>query len=266
MSHRFGAVIYLGLTFTWSWFFWLLSPVLFHGSDPSASPLFLLGGAGPLIMALLLTSREAPVIRSDFLQRLIDPRRIQGRWWIVVLLLHPLLILAACVLAGAISGSSLQGSSALEHLRAEPLTPFVGGLLTLLFFTFWFGPLPEEVGWRGFVQERITGKAGIHVGSALLGCAWALWHLPLFFIPGTFQHELGIGHARFWVFMLSMVPLSVIMGWVWLHTRRSTLGAALVHFSGNFASVVVVKTFEAALVELLLLTATALFVISGSRR
>lgn len=136
----------------------------------------------------------------------------------------------------------------------------------LRFFTFWFGPLPEEIGWRGFAQERISGKVGLHAGSVLLGCVWALWHLPLFFVPGTFQYELGIGHARFWVFMLSMVPLSVIMGWAWIHTRRSTLGAALIHFSGNFASVLVVKSFEAALIELLLLSMVAVVVVVVSRR
>lgn len=80
MSHRFGAGIFLVLTFAWSSLFWLMSPRLFPGSDPIASPVFLLGGAGPLIMALLLTLREAPAIRSDFFQRLIDLRRISGRW------------------------------------------------------------------------------------------------------------------------------------------------------------------------------------------
>jgi len=217
-------------------------------------------------MALLLTLREAPAIRSDFFQRLIDPRRISGRWWLVVLLRHPLLILLACSLAAVISDNPLQASSSLRTLQAEPLTVLVSGLLTLALFTFWFGPLPEEIGWRGFVQERISGKLGIHAGSILLGCIWALWHLPLFFVPGTFQHELGLGHARFWVFMLSMLPLSVIMGWAWIHTRRSTLGAALIHCSGNLASVLVVKSFEAALIELLLLSMAAGVVMVARRR
>lgn len=69
--------------------------------------------------------------------------------------------------------------------------------------------------------------------SLLLGTIWALWHLPLFYFPGTFQHDVGIGTARFWLFLAYHPPLSVLMTWLYNNTQRSTLSAVLFHFSGN---------------------------------
>jgi membrane protease YdiL (CAAX protease family) len=100
----------------------------------------------------------------------------------------------------------------------------------------------------------------------VLGTVWAAWHLPLFVVPGTFQHTLGTGNARFWIFMASMVPLSVLITWVYNHSRRSTLSAALVHFTGNLCGAVVVKSTRLAAIELALLCARAVLVVLLGRR
>lgn len=69
--------------------------------------------------------------------------------------------------------------------------------LGLVFFTFWFGPLPEELGWRGFALDRLQRRTTALRASLILGTLWALWHLPLFYMPGTYQAGLGAGTARF---------------------------------------------------------------------
>jgi uncharacterized protein len=67
-----------------------------------------------------------------------------------------------------------------------------------------------------------------------LGTAWALWHLPLFFIQGTWQaQQVVFGTQRFWIFMLSIVLEAVLYTWIYNNTNRSTLSAILFHFVGN---------------------------------
>jgi membrane protease YdiL (CAAX protease family) len=130
------------------------------------------------------------------------------------------------------------------------------GLLSFVFFLFWFGPLPEEIGWRGFALDRLRLRMAPLPASLAVGCVWSLWHVPLFFVPGTFQADLGPGSVRSW----SMVPASVVMGWIWENTRRSTLSAALFHFSGNLCGALFAKSDRVAAFELVLLAALAVLV------
>jgi membrane protease YdiL (CAAX protease family) len=213
----------------------------------------LLGGAGPFLAAIVLTHfRENAAVRRAFWVRIIDPRRIQGAWWVASLLLHPAIVLLAFAadvwLGGSVPALPAQANSA-------------GSLLSLAFFVFWFGPLPEEIGWRGFALDRLQARMGPISASLLLGAAWALWHVPLFFVPDTFQAGLGLGSTRALIFLSTMVPLSVLMGWVYNNTSRSTLSAALVHFSGNVCGALFPKTSRVAALELGFLCLAAVVVV-----
>jgi membrane protease YdiL (CAAX protease family) len=101
---------------------------------------------------------------------------------------------------------------------------------------------------------------GAVAASLLLGGVWAVWHVPLFFVPNTFQAELGLGSVRSLVFLSSMVPASVLMGWVYENTSRSTLSAALFHFSGNLCGALFSKSSRVAALELALLCVASLVV------
>ena len=53
-----------------------------------------------------------------------------------------------------------------------------------------FGGL-EEIGWRGVLQPNLD-KAGQPVRTGtIVGIIWTIWHLPLFFILGTYQNVQG---------------------------------------------------------------------------
>lgn len=210
---------------------------------------------GPLIAALVLTyTREDRATRRDFWVRAYDIRRIRWPWSAVTLLVHPVIILSAFGL-----GAALGDPPPLLNPRADSLT----SLLTLAFFVFWFGPLPEELGWRGFALDRLQIRQNALVASLILGSVWALWHVPLFFIPGTFQYELGFESSRAWIFLLSNVPLSVLITWVFNNTARSTLSAVLIHYTGNLTGALLPKSNLVAGLELVLLTVAAAIVVAG---
>ena len=144
----------------------------------------------------------------------------------------------------------------------------VSAALGLVFFVFWFGPLPEEIGWRGFSLDRLQARRTALQASLVLGAIWALWHVPLFLIPGTFQAGLRLGSPRSWIFLASLVPLSILITWVYNNTERSTLSAVLVHFSGNLSGALLSKTDRVAALELVFLSLAAALVafVWGTRR
>jgi membrane protease YdiL (CAAX protease family) len=87
----------------------------------------------------------------------------------------------------------------------------------------------EEIGWRGYALPRLGAKFGYGTGSAILGVLWALWHLPVFFmLPGN-----GNYGQSFPLFFVGVVPLSIAMGWLFVHTKGSVLLAMLMHAAVN---------------------------------
>lgn len=243
------------LALGWSWLFWGAAIRRDAGGSPMDSPLFLIGGAGPPLAAVALTQlRETAAVRRDFWVRVFDPRRLRGPWWAAALLLHPALVGLAFAVDVALGGALP---------TPEPEARSLPALLGLLFFVFWFGPLPEELGWRGFALDRLQARMGALAASLVLGSVWALWHVPLFLVPGTYQAGLEPGSLRSGVFFLSMIPLSVLITWVYNNTRRSTLSAVLIHYSGNLSGMLFVKPDRVALLECAFLVLAAAGVAIG---
>lgn len=234
---------YFIFVFVWSILFWLLA-TLFGGVDQfPGSILFYTGGAGPLVAALVISHFfESKDVQRDFWSRTFNAKRIPWRWIFPALLFHPAIILTASLIENLLGGEVLFNFS----LVSTPIS-----LLTLVLSVFLLGPLPEEMGWRGVGYDRLHMKMTPLTASLLLGTFWAAWHVPLFFIKDTFHFNLGLGSFRFWVFLLSNIPLTVIITWIYNHTDRSILVAAVVHFSGNILGALLPKSDRLAFLELL---------------
>ena len=252
-----SAWTYFLITYGISWGCWI--PAAMSGDGLSSGPillLFYLGAAGPLLSGVSLTYLRGGVkLQRDYWQRVIDFKRI-GRWWyaIIFLTMPALTVLSMYLttLSGANAISSFQRAA---DFLARPLTtlPFAVGILA-------FGPTTEELGWRGYAQDRLQQRYNPLVSSLVVGLGWGLWHLPLYFIPGTFQYELSAGSTLFWLFTLSTLPQSVLMGWIFNANRRSTLSAILFHFSINFSGEFFAPSQNARTYQLVLSTAMAVIV------
>ena len=64
--------------------------------------------------------------------------------------------------------------------------------------------------------------------SLVVGAVWGLWHLPLFFIPGSAQAQMPM-----LLFMTSAVALSVVMARMTVNVRFSILPALIFHWAIN---------------------------------
>jgi membrane protease YdiL (CAAX protease family) len=88
------------------------------------------------------------------------------------------------------------------------------------------GPLSEEIGWRGYLQDQFKSKNSLKV-SFFIGVVWALWHLPLFLIPGTTQQ---INHVNFFTFLILLVLQSYIMTYFYNRYQGSLFISIFIHY------------------------------------
>jgi membrane protease YdiL (CAAX protease family) len=106
--------------------------------------------------------------------------------------------------------------------------------LASLGWVFLLGPLLEEPGWRGYALDRLQTLGSAFTASVILGLLWAAWHLPQFFIPGSYHHTLGFWTLAFWLFVLTAISISVLITWIYRYNERSVFAAILLHASVNF--------------------------------
>ena len=223
---------FFALTIGWSWLFWI--PAVLSGQNITVFPtvlLLVLGGLSPALAALILTYlTQGPEGRHDYWRRVIAIKRIRIGWYGVIFLLSPLYSAMALLTGIFIEGKVPLLETATSYLRS-PLT-----ILPFATFTLLYGPVPEELGWRGYALDRLQRKWGALTSSIVLGVFWSLWHLPMFFMKGSLMSEVfPLGSVRFWIaFGPGILAESVIMTWIYNNTQRSTLSAILFHFMMNF--------------------------------
>jgi membrane protease YdiL (CAAX protease family) len=221
---------FLAFSHGWTWLFWGI--VVGQGMDvwqtPWAMALFALGGLGLPVGGVVMTGRVAGHAGlRDLGRRLIDPTRIGGWWWVVILLLLPTIKLTAGGLAVLFGVTDVPVQ--LEDAREFVAHP--GELLLYLGFVLLLGPLPEEIGWRGYLLDRLQCRFSALGASLLVGVAWFAWHGPLFFMVGYYARAGGAPDPL--QFGSAILLGAVFYTWIYNHTNRSILAAILFHFSGN---------------------------------
>lgn len=224
--------LFFAAAFCWSWTSWILAAVLGANVETTLGlALLRLGLLGPMLAGIAFTYlSEGKAGHREYWLRVVDPRRISLRWCAVIVLLVPALMTIAALLAIA-SGDDQVPTEIGKRATALVEAPSI--LAVFLVATLINGPLPEELGWRGYALDRLQHRWNALTSSLILGGIWALWHLPLFFIRGMRHYVEGVGSPWFWLFMAGIVPSAVVFTWIFNNTRRSTLGAIAFHFTAN---------------------------------
>jgi uncharacterized protein len=184
---------------------------------------------GPSLAALVLTAATAGKPGLKRLLRRLVLWRVPVGWYLFVLLGIPAIyVLGILLVPGALA--SFTPPSSVGWL----VYPGVAGFLAVLVLA---GPLFEEPGWRGFALPRMQTRWGPVVGSVILGVLWAVWHFTEYLASPDFAaiNGGGLTPRGVAVFVLFGTSFSVIMTWVFNHTRGSVLLAILLHTALNWS-------------------------------
>ena len=147
--------------------------------------------------------------------------RVGWPWYISVLVVPPLLILAGVLL--------VLGGPATPPAVGPGLIASYAGYFVLVFFAV---GLPEELGWRGFALPRLQARFGPLGGTLILGALWAGWHLPFFLTPdhGGGPHvDLAAVATNFAIFAGMVVLMAIPFTFVYNRTGGSVFMSALLH-------------------------------------
>ena len=226
------AIIFLGLTLILSWFvFWgplafFKIPTISFVSDIKgpvwAILLYMIGGFVPSLLGIFLTWKKEGLPGLHSIGRRIIQLNLGWRWYASAFVI---VILGT---AGQLTINRLLGNTFNGSLFLTQLPSFLPLLI--------IGPLSEEIGWRGYALERLQTRWNALTSSLIVGLVWALWHLPLFMMVGTSQHELGI---PFFSFLLKMTASSILYTWLYNNTKQSLWSAILLHWLFTYAAQVV---------------------------
>lgn len=145
-------------------------------------------------------------------------------WWsLIAILIFPGMILVGEVIAQWGHYLLILPQS---HGSAGNAVAF--GCLFFLYNCFFAAAL-EEPGWRGYLLPLLQQRWSPLRSTLLVWLAWALWHAPLdYFRPGGFSLVLYM-QAR----VIFLIPIAVILTWVYNRSGRSVQACAIFHASMN---------------------------------
>lgn len=248
-----AACTYFGIAFAWTWTLWWTAAATGRSvAEPVGAMLYMAGGLGPLLGAAWLVLRSDRGYRRDFLRRVWDPRRIAAPWWWA---------LVAVAAGPAVLGATVAAvAGAAAALPAYGVGAVGGAIAVALLAGF-----AEEPGWRGVAADawqRRTLPAGAAIG---IGAIWALWHLPLAFIDGSYYHALGFGSLAFWLTLLALVELGVLYLWLANGSGGSILIAILAHAGFNVAASLAPRSATGDVTAFVAITVATVVVVAATR-
>jgi membrane protease YdiL (CAAX protease family) len=249
-------VAYFVITYALSWSYWAFTLGVLK---KDSLWWFLPGAFAPFIAAVIVTGlthgREG--LRAYFRRFVLW--RVGVRWYLFALVALPLLI--------ALLGLPFRDGS--EGVTGS-FVQVAGIYVAYVVFLSLLGGGQEEPGWRGFALPRLQVRYGPLFGTVVLGLLWGVWHLPLFVFvadynsAGTGWPGIALTFAAFVVG--GAVGQSLLLTWLFNHTKGSVLLAILAHGSLNTAQAFFVATNrEASITVFLLLLVAGLAVAAATR-
>lgn len=204
-------ILFFLLSYLIAWASWF--PSFLHPS--SFSLLSFVGLFAPAIAATIVSLVFEGKQGLTRLLRRLAMLRFAPLWYVVTLLLIPSLFFIVVAIGSGISKKPLAA-------YLLPASPF---FVLLAFVWLMLINSGEEIGWRGFALPRLLNAINNPLlASLLLGALWALWHLPIYLVPGQSSIPLPL-------FLFFTIGLSVLYTVVFLQTSGSLLSVVLLHAS-----------------------------------
>ncbi len=183
-----------------------------------------------LIMAWRLEGREGV-------------RRLLGRlkiWrvgagpWLVAVFLSSLSVAVAVAASGA--GPTVFASFSLSGFAMIPV---------LWLLALPFGPLPEELGWRGWLLPRLQSIMSPLQASLVVGVVWTFWHTPMFWFPGAaIPSSLELSATAVLLYLAQIVAEAILFTVLFNRSNGSVLLAIVFHTAFNTAESTLYRLFE----------------------
>lgn len=247
---------FYGICFAATWVFWIAA-IFFgnQGNDGMTILLMLFGLMAPAVTAVVtvLTS-GCNALKQDLKRKLVGFYRLKPLNILIAI------VFFAGIVAVSILLSLLFGQSSDQFRFTEDFSFSIGGSSALL--TILLAAVIEEVGWRGYGEDSVADHFSWFTESIIFGTVWALWHLPLFWIPGTYHCGLReLGAAYVLNFLISVNPMGFLTTWVYVKNNRSMLACIIFHLSVNTMQEKIAMTPQTKCVETLVVTAAAVLVV-----
>jgi membrane protease YdiL (CAAX protease family) len=245
------------IVFAATWGFWI--PAVFM-KDEYRYLFMLLGLFVPAVTALItvLASKNA-ALKKDLRDKLFGAFRVKPKI-VIAAIASFFAIIAASILLSTFAGQSLGQFSFTADFSFS-----ISGVPSLI--TIVLAALLEELGWRGYAEDAIACYCSWWKESIIFGIIWALWHLPLFFIPGTYHYNILQQSPLFMAnFFVSIMPLGFMVTWVYVKNNRSIFASILFHFFVNLLQEKVAMTQTTKCVETMVLFAAAAIVVAANKK
>lgn len=258
LRERYKPAQFFALDFILTWIPLWLAVAGVHYGWFTFNLLFMFVAAISATLAALImiyTSRDKALIR-DYWDRVFNIKRVGKYWWLFIFLFIPVVN----VLATFISLLFDQSLSQLQFQQQFLANPILFALVIFL-----YGPLPEEMGWRGYGIDSLRTRFNLLTASLLLAVIWSIWHIPLFFLEGSYQNQLLNYLPGAIAFFVAIIPAEIITDWLFYKNDRSTLAAIFFHFSINFSGELLQFHPVTKVIQCCLLVAIAVVIVAADR-
>lgn len=254
MTYTYKPKRFYLMTLAFTWIFWFAAAFVSQKSASESDIWFLAamilmftGLLVPSVMSYCFVKTSgSEILKRDYKEKLTGFFRIKPLNIILGLLMFTALIFAS------IGISLLFGESTDQFGFADGFSFSIGGTPTLavLLITALF----EELGWRGYAEDSIAQYHSWFDESMIFGVLWAAWHLPLFFIKGTYQANILAMNPWYMVnFFAGILPIGFFFTWVYVGNKRSIFACSIVHFAVNFLQEQINMTQNTKCIETVLL-------------
>lgn len=230
-NHKYNPQRYFMVTFAATYIFWLAGAwaSFQDGYKDFYVLLMLIGMMAPfMVSATMAIASRNTELKRDFINRLINPRLIQMKMIPAFLLIMPLSVLASITISLPLGGSASQFQLAGGFSFSTGFVPVL--LLLILAACF------EELGWREYAFDSLQSRYSLLTASIVFSILWSLWHFPLIFVNNSYQYEVFNQSVWFGLnFFISIIPMGVIISWIYLKNGKSVIAAVLFHFIINIS-------------------------------